>query len=237
MREARIIADRHEDPWTNAAAARVALDANRQAFVSELLRRIVRGEAGSRVTALRIAQRLSLAKRAELEILGAAADGDPRVAATAAGVLAEIDSRSATDALERLVEHSDRRVRANAIEALGEQRPLHPLVEVKLAAVTARERANAVRSALLAMPGHGRALEAADGMLRGDDGMRRSALWAIERSRAAELAPMVARVVREAGDEHTLRRAKAAARMLLAVMRPADQSEGARKPMTTAEAA
>jgi hypothetical protein len=229
------IAQRHEDPWRNPAAARVAVDASRGAFVRELLRRIAKGEPDARVAALRIAKRLSLAREAELEILAAATDRDPRVAATAAAALAEVRGASATQALERLVEHPDERVRANAIEALGEQRPLHPLVEVKLGAVFPRERANAARSALVAAPTHGKAAEALEAMLASDERARQSGLWAIERSRAVALAPAVAKVVREASDEHTLRRAKAAARMLLAVMQP--QSELPKRPISRAEAA
>lgn len=242
VRAAREIAERHEDPWTNPAAARVAMEATRGPFVRELVRRIARGEPAARVAAMRIARRLSLAREAELEILTAAADRDTRVAATAAAALADIGGSSASQALERLVEHADERVRANAIEALGEQRPLHPLIEVKLAALSARERANAARSALLARPAHGRAAEALDAMLAGDNVARRSGLWAIERARAVALAPAVAKVVREARDEHTLRRAKAAARMLLAVMQPAGgatvgESDGAKRPIARAEAA
>jgi hypothetical protein len=63
-------------------------------------------------------------------------------------------------------------------------------------------------------------------MLRAEDRSRQSGLWAIERSRAVALAPAVAKVVREASDEHTLRRAKAAARMLLAVMQPVGAGRG-----------
>jgi hypothetical protein len=226
VRVAREIADRHEDPFVNPAAARIALDATRATFTRELVRRIARGDAQGKVAAMRIARRLSLTRDAELEILAAATDRDARVAATAAAALADIAGSSASQALERLVEHPDERVRANAIEALGEQRPLHPLVEVKLAALTARERANAARSALLASPNHGRATETLESMLRAEDRSRQSGLWAIERARTVALAPAVAKVVREASDEHTLRRAKAAARMLLAVMQPVGSGRG-----------
>src|SRR5690606_38442890 len=164
-------------------------------------------------------------------------DRDTRVAATAAAALADVGGPSAAQALERLVEHADDRVRANAIEALGEQRPLHPLIEVKLRAISWRERANAARSALLASPTHGKAAETVEAMLHGEEGARRSALWAVERARAVALAPSVAKVVREARDEHTLRRAKAAARMLLAVMRPIDESDASERPIAKAEAA
>ncbi len=241
VRLAREITDRHEDPFVNPAAARIAMGATRATFTRELVRRIAKGDAGAKVAAMRIARRLSLAREAELEILAAATDREPRVAATAAAALADIGGSSAGQALERLVDHPDERVRANAIEALGEQRPLHPLIEVKLAAVTARERANAARSALLASPAHGRATETLEVMLRSEDRARQSGLWAVERARAVALAPAVARVVREASDEHTLRRAKAAARMLLAVMQPGGravgESAGAERPISRSEAA
>lgn len=241
VRSVREIADAHEDPFVNPAAARIALDATRSVYVRELVRRIARGDAGAKVAAMRIARRLSLTRDAELEILAAATERDPRVAATAAAALADIGGSTAAQALERLVEHPDERVRANAIEALGAQRPLHPLIEVKLAAITARERANAARSALLANPSHGRATDTLDVMLRSEDRSRQSGLWAIERARAVALAPAVAKVVREASDEHTLRRAKAAARMLLAVMRPVEsegrESDGAKRPIARSEAA
>ncbi len=237
VRVPREIADRHEDPWSNPAAARIAVDTARGQFVRELIRRIAKGEVESKVAALRIAKRLSLVREAELEILAAAADRDPRVAATAATALADIEGNSAAQALERLGEHSDGRVRANAIEALGDRAPSHPLIEVKLGAGSARERANAARSALLASPGHGKAAETVEAMLAGESGAQRSGLWAIERSRAIALAPSVARMVRETKDEHTLRRAKAAARMLLAVMRPMAESDAAKRPIAQAEAA
>lgn len=221
VRTAREIHERHEDPWRNPAAARIALDLHRDAFLRELRRRIDRGDAPSRVAALRVGKRLSLVRELELEILAAAGDADARVAATAAAALAEVRSATAVRALERLASHRDERVRANAVEAIGEQRPLHPLVEVKLRAMSPRERANAARAALVASPAHAGATETLAEMLAGSDGrLRASGLWAVERTRAVSLAPQVARVVREARDEPTLRRAKAAARMLLAVMQP-----------------
>lgn len=238
VRTAREILDRHEDPWTNPAAARVAMDLHRDAFVRELRRRVAKGDAPARVAALRIGKRLALARELELEVMAAATDIDPRVAATAAAALAEVRSASAVQALERLAEHRDERVRANAIEAIGEQRPLHPLVEVKLRAMFPRERANAARAALVAQPGHALAADALGAMLADADGRQRvSGLWAIERSRAVVMAPQIARVVREARDEHTLRRAKAAARMLLAVMQPSpgpDQSASPERSITPA---
>jgi hypothetical protein len=237
VRVAREIAERHEDPWSNPAAARIAVDSARGQFVRELIRRIARGDVEAKVDALRIAKRLSLVREAELEIFAAAADRDARVAATAAAVLADLEGNSASQALERLVEHSDGRVRANAIESLGDRSPLHPLIEVKLGAGSARERANAARSALLASPGHGKAAETIEAMLAGDAGAQQSGLWAVERSRAIALAPSVARMVRETKDEHTLRRAKAAARMLLAVMRPRDESAASKRPISRSEAA
>jgi hypothetical protein len=237
VRGSREIAERHEDPWSNPAAARIAVDSARGQFVRELIRRIARGDVEAKVDALRIAKRLSLVREAELEILAAAADRDARVAATAAAVLADLEGNSASQALERLVGHSDGRVRANAIESLGDRSPLHPLIEVKLGAGSARERANAARSALLASPGHGKAAETIEAMLAGDSGAQQSGLWAVERSRAIALAPSVARMVRETKDEHTLRRAKAAARMLLAVMRPMGESGVSKRPIARSEAA
>lgn len=154
---------------------RARLAADRAAFVRDLQKHIIVGNAADRIGAIRLAQRLGLAFEMELELLtilqraadlhaAAATDerarDEQRVAASAVAALAELFSPAAQLAVQRALQHPDDRVRANAIDALtrSARRRAQLTRESPLLAVIVeykhdprhRVRAGALRAELLA---------------------------------------------------------------------------------------
>ncbi len=203
-----------DDPLASPVAARLALGADRRSYVASLRAAIASGERAARCAAIGLAHRLGVEADVELELLGAAADGDARIASAAARALGAVTSRSAAQALERLTGHVDARVRANALEATDSRRAPVELFEAKLGDPHHRVRSAAIVALADAAPGI--APDAAGAMLRSEKEQDRiAALWAVSRTRMADAAPDVATCASAARSLHERRWAARCARRLL----------------------
>ncbi|MEZ6234462.1 MAG: hypothetical protein R3B68_09760 [Phycisphaerales bacterium] len=141
----RALAERdleRETPWmassevSRAAAWRLALR-DREAFLARL-RAIVTGAsepgtpaprskpaAPTAIDAIGIARRLGLVRVIApdlAELIEPGRNADARLAATAAAALGDVDDAIGRAALRRALDHTDPRVRANAVEGIGLQR-------------------------------------------------------------------------------------------------------------------
>lgn len=97
----------------------VALTRDRASALSRIRDRIRTGDPDERIHAIRLAVRARVAAACELEILAALAGHDVRVASSAVLALAHVETESALAALRACLDHTDARVRANALEALS----------------------------------------------------------------------------------------------------------------------
>lgn len=169
------------DPLSDSAQARLVarrhLHAEPNGFVSELQETVRRGPLARRVLAIRLASRLGIGARIELELLsiihrstapvdGAEAIGVERrellhSAAAAVTLLAELPSPAAQHAMHRCLRHADPRVRANALDAMarvarrsgsiaGSESTLNSAIIEFKADEHHRVRASAVRAGILA---------------------------------------------------------------------------------------
>lgn len=211
-----------------ALALRRALDDSqtRSAAINTLRSAIARGEAPARIRAIRLARRVGAAAECELELLGAAAGDDARVAATAARALGGLSSSSALEALAKCAQHGDGRVRASAIEAAGREETLDSIVIEAMDEPCARARANAVRVMLKKEGSGGHASEALAAMLTDSRADHRvSGLWAAQRLGRTELAQRVAGLATEEGEGPVREGARRCGKRLLAQLRSEWSSE------------
>lgn len=142
--EVRRLADQdcvRETPWdagspaSRASAWRLAIR-DRHLLLSHLRAMVTGGREGVQdgsewadgaVRAIMVARRLGLTRVIATDLVdlidpGARSGVPARVAATAAAALGGVDDATCRAALRRALEHSDARVRANAVEAIGVQR-------------------------------------------------------------------------------------------------------------------
>ncbi len=206
----------------DALALKQALDDSqtRSAALNALRSAIMRGQPPVRVGAISLVRRVGAAALCELELLGAAADEDARVAATAALALGALSSASAHEALARCAQHRDGRVRASAIEAAGRGRAMDSILIEAMREPCARARANAVRVMLKKECSGGEASEALAAMLTDERAEHRlSGLWAAQRLGRTELAQRVAGLATEESEERVREGARRCGRRLLAQLR------------------
>lgn len=206
--------------WIDASEARRAMGSGRD-VARDLRDQIHSRERQQVMDAIDVALRLGLAPRLTNELIDAARSSDAYVAAKAARALAHARDRGAGSELERLVEHKDPRVRADALEALGSLRSDADLARF-CAHPTPRVRANAVR-ALLRAPGRSLEGRAALAEMLADErpDHRRSALWVVQRCGVTPMADRVAEIVRHDANEDVRRRATRCGKRILAEMRRA----------------
>jgi HEAT repeat protein len=148
--------------------------------IQRLQRRALAGSPDQRVKSLQIVQELGIADPMQDTLIQLCADPNPRVRSKAVTVLGEIPTAPSDLLVERLMNDSDARVRANAVEVLearGDPQFVHLLAQRAMAA-TGRERANAIKAMhrLKVGPAGSQLLN----MLRdGRADHRISALWAL----------------------------------------------------------
>ncbi len=228
---------RDRDPWswlddphglTPPLGARRLLMQDREALVAGL-RRVISSEEppDRRLRGVALARRLAVCDELEEELIAMTGGEDARLVATAVRALGGVETDAARAALVEARAHSDGRVRASAIEAMGAWlESLEPIIEA-VRDETARARANAVRAMLKReIEAGGEQLAA---MLRDDrPGHRVSALWVAERVGGGDHAHIVADLARSDAEAPVRERAKRCARRLLARMRD-DWAGGARE--------
>ena len=207
------------DPLRTPVSARLALLRSPDRFIIVLRARIARAPAPDRLHAIAICRRLNLAPRAELELLAAAADSDPRVSSAAVRALASVPGPTAREVLVRLADHPDARVRANAVEAARGRAGVASMIEAKLGDPHHRVRSGALVAWFDASPDM--VCDRLGAMLadeRPDE--RLAALWATRAAAVTRLAPAVARCARDAVSAAERRSATRCARTLLIASRP-----------------
>lgn len=209
------------------AALRLRMAKERPAVVGALRRGIGAGGGADRVRTISIVRRLGLAPDCELELLGAAAGACPLSAAAAVSALGAAGTVASREAVARCMDHTDQRVRANAIEEVARRAPDHGRIIEAVRDPAARARANAVRARLLADTG--READALLAAMLTDErpDHRVSALWAAERSGRHGVAERVAQMARSAEDPRERAWAVRCARRLLGEMRLAWSSPAA----------
>lgn len=220
-----------DDRWKDAGAARLELKRGRAGAIAELRTAISSGAVERRVRAMLLALRLGVAREVELELLAAIAEtkceGATRLAATAVRALAEAGTAASRSAVHACMEHSDLRVRANAVEAAARGDARHPKLVKAVSSDHARTRANAIRARLLVARDERAEADLAE--MLGDERPehRISALWVTERAGRTALAERVAAIARSETPGPERDRARRCARRLLAQMR-AEWSDASR---------
>jgi HEAT repeat protein len=146
-----------------------------------LSRRLSSGPVDGRLKALQITQELGLAESLRDAVTALAAHPHPKVRSKAVGVLGDIPGASIDVLMERVLNDTDSRVRANAIEVLEVRRDIQfvPLLAARAKHSQNRERANAIKALHTMKVGHAgpQLLE----MLRDPRPEHRiSAMWALK---------------------------------------------------------
>ncbi|MBL0921987.1 MAG: HEAT repeat domain-containing protein [Phycisphaerales bacterium] len=222
-------ADFLRDPVT----ARLAMLREPDRFIIVLRARIARAPAQDRLRAIALCRRLGLAPRAELELLGAAADADARVASAAARTLGGAPGPTTRDALIRLAMHPDPRVRANAVEAARGRSGVASMIEAKAADPHHRVRSGALAAWFHAAPDL--VAERLRGMLADDRPEERlAALWAARAAGVQRVAPDVARIALDGASAAERRSATRCARALLLGAGPSASAPAVNEPLEVA---
>ncbi|MFM9957897.1 MAG: HEAT repeat domain-containing protein [Phycisphaerales bacterium] len=221
--------------WESAAAAARARHADEKRFVDECLEQLRSGPVRQRVGVLGTLSRLRLASRVFDELVVLLTDKDQRVAAKAAHLLGRCAESLAARVLEDATDHSDPRVRAEAVEGLWR---LHARVRFERWAEddTPRVRANAIRALIGA--DRAAALRFAAAMI--DDPRaphRASGLWIAEVGDPAsgglvELAPRAVERAENERDPLARARARRCATRLMARSRLLWDDAPSRSPST-----
>jgi HEAT repeat protein len=116
--------------------------------IARLQRRAVAGSPEQRVKALQMVHELGIAPMMQEALVQLCADSNPRIRSKAVTALGEIPAAPSDLLVERLLNDSDARVRANAVEVLearGDPQFV-PVLAQRAMAATGRERANAIKA-------------------------------------------------------------------------------------------
>lgn len=208
-----------QPPWADLFTMRRWLSRDPEGCVADVRRRIARDSATQRLAAIRAAERLGLAERVELELLTAATDAHPKVAASAIKLLGRVPSGSAESAVLAALGHSDARVRANALEAMARRRPDDDRLRQRCEDDHPRSRANAIRGRLVFADQRSAETDLSGMLADPRPSHRVSALWVAERLRRPAWSHQVADLAQRDPEQAVRSRARRCARSLLATMR------------------
>lgn len=116
--------------------------------IHRLSRRLVAGPLHQRLKALQVAHELELSESLKAVLIQLCTDPHPKLRSKAVFVLGELPSTPTDLLLERVLNDSDSRVRANAIEVLEakQKKEYLPLLTTRARNSTNRERANAIKA-------------------------------------------------------------------------------------------
>lgn len=116
--------------------------------LQRLQKRAATGPADQRVKALQIVQELGVAESLRDTLIQLCADPNPRIRSKAVTVIGDIPAAPSNLLIDKLLNDSDARVRANAVEVLeGRDDPeFVPALTQKALAASGRERANAIKA-------------------------------------------------------------------------------------------
>ncbi len=192
-----------------AAAGRALLSERPREFAAALGEVLAGGSRAQKVRGIDLARRLRVIEQVEGPIIRLSAGEDPHVASCAVAALAEARAPRRVTAARAALGHPDSRVRANAVEVLGQ---IDPDAENRLGRYCDDPDNRARGNAILALLRRGRGVAegALRDMLRDGDALHRvSGVWVARRGRAAPAAGELRRVARQ--DEVPEVRARAAA--------------------------
>ena len=147
--------------------ARILMREDRDSFLSGCAAHLRRGPRAERIMILDLLRRLGEVDATCAYIVPLLHGPDAHVAAAAVSVLFDADREEAVEGLRAALRHHDRRVRANAVEAIEKRRDpaMLPLITPLIDASDNRVRANAIRAVRPIVPG--RSAEA-ETRMRGD---------------------------------------------------------------------
>ncbi len=183
----------------------------RTPMASALLRRhLASRNPDDRLRAIRIISLMNLLAAFEDDLYQLGRDADPQVRSAAVAALGRLESRTSRRIVNDALHDIDRRVEANAVEAVAQRADEEDVIRTllpKLSSPDNRVRANAIK-ALLQL--HVRdAAETLLRMLADENRMHRiSALWLIERMGLFTLAARVLNVARDDRDPQVQQRAR-----------------------------
>jgi hypothetical protein len=184
------------DRATRRQAGRAMLkllpDANQR-----LARKLMAGEIAERVLALQIVHELKLAGDFREQIIPLCSHAHPKVRSKAVSVLGDTPAAAPDVLLEKVINDTDARVRANAIEVIESRgaQEFVPLLAQRARAGQNRERANAIKA--LSSMRVGTASSQLVNMLRDPRSEHRiSALWALRQVGWWQLVQEVAAIAR-----------------------------------------
>lgn len=115
--------------------------------IPRLSRRLLTGPLPERLKAMQIVQELDLCDTLRPALMQLCGDSNPKLRSKAVSILGE-DPASAPTILDRVLQDTDPRVRANAIEVLEHKQKVEylPLLAQRARASNSRERANAIKA-------------------------------------------------------------------------------------------
>lgn len=196
-------------------------------FHVQLGEKLVAADLDSRLQAMAIIRLLNQAEFFEPALIELAGNGDDMIASAAVRALGTSQSPLAASTLQRALEHSNSRVRANAVEALHQQQydsHVDRLVEMSETDDN-RPRANAI-GALMEMR-FGDAIASLANMLNDERPMHRvSALWLVDHLGLHDMARHVAELAVEDSDANVRHRANQVVHRMIESMRSQSRSEG-----------
>jgi hypothetical protein len=165
--------------------------------VTRLARRLSTGSVEQRVKAMQVAQELELSEQVKEQLFALANHTHPKVRSKAVMLLASLGTVMPDALLEKVLNDTDARVRANAIEVMeAAKRPqFFPLLATRARTGANRERANAIKA--LHKIKVGTASPALLEMLRDDRSEHKiSALWVLRTIGLWKLVAEVGRLAR-----------------------------------------
>jgi hypothetical protein len=166
--------------------------------ISRLRRKLTSGSVDERIKGMKVCEDLGLAEPLRNQLLQLCVDANPRVRSKAVSVIGQVSSVPPDVLIDRLLNDTDSRVRANTIEVLEAKGRTEflPALAKRARATNPRERANAIK-ALHSMR-IGAATAQLQNMLRDDRSEHRiSALWALRKIGWWQLLTEVGRLAKE----------------------------------------
>lgn len=202
------------DERSRLAAAHCVMDRDSAGMTEQLQQRIATGGRMEVIPAISLARRLGLCEVVRRELIARAKDDDARVASAVVSALGNLADAEAIRVLTQSLDHTNSRVRANAIESLRSQydavvEHVKPFVEGR----ENRSRANATLTVL--HHERERGVEHLRDMLTDGDPLHRiSAVWAARRGRVHEAAWEIDRLAEDDPLPEVRVRAASARRLL-----------------------
>jgi HEAT repeat protein len=196
---------------------------------ARLARKMDAGPIEQRIKAMQVCHELNLAEVLRQPLMKLCQDPNPKLRSKAVSVIGSIGSVPSDLLIDRLLNDTDARVRANTIEVLeaNKRSEFLPVLAKRARATNARERANAIKA--LHHMRVGAATGQLQGMLRDDRSEHRiSAMWALRQIGWWKLLNEVGRIAKEDPNQKVRRYALAVLRNVAEMA--AEQRKSSHRP-------